>query len=159
MRKISTDMHYKICFLSEQGHSQANISRRTGVSRCAEQAFLKKMLETGKVEDRKRSGRPKKLTRRDEHYLRVMALKNRTSSSTEHAANLALHSFTVRRALIRNNLHGWVATRNPLLRKDNKSRYFYAKKSIKLWDLANGSKYCGAISQNLKSSVQIEGSM
>ena len=63
--------------LREQGHSQAEIALQTGVSRCGVQAILKKQQKTGKVEDRKRSGRPRKRTKKDGTYLKITSLRNR----------------------------------------------------------------------------------
>ena len=49
-----------VVILHQQGLSQTKISKKTGVSRCAVQALLKKHKEMGNVEDRRRSGRPRK---------------------------------------------------------------------------------------------------
>ena len=67
--------------LLEQGKSQAEILRRTGVSRCGIQALLKKHHETGQVEDQPRSGRPRKLSKSDEKYLKVTSLIERKKTS------------------------------------------------------------------------------
>ena len=40
-------------------------------------ALLKKHQETGQVEDKPRSGRPRKLTNSDEKYLKVTSLRER----------------------------------------------------------------------------------
>ncbi|KAJ4445247.1 hypothetical protein ANN_07048 [Periplaneta americana] len=87
-------MTYKICFLSEQCHCQASIARQTGVSRCAVQEILREKLQLGTVDDRKRTGRPKKLTARDEQYLKVTALRSRTASSAQLATELSENSNT-----------------------------------------------------------------
>ena len=63
MGKISTAMRRRVGILHEQGHSQAKISCRTGLSRCGIQALLKKHKETGQVEDKRRCGRSRKLTK------------------------------------------------------------------------------------------------
>ena len=62
MARLSTATRHKVVILHQQGLSQAEISRQTGVSRCAVQAVLKKHKERGSVEDRRCSGRPRKLT-------------------------------------------------------------------------------------------------
>ena len=67
--------------LLEQGKSQSEILRRTGVSRCGIQALLKKHHETGQVEDQPRSGRPRKLSKSDEKYLKVTSLIERKKTS------------------------------------------------------------------------------
>ena len=84
--------------------------------------------ETGQVEDKRRCGRPRKLTKGDEIYLKINSLQDRKKSSIAIAADLAhstgrqVHPFTVRRALILNGLHGRVAKQNQLLRKANKTK-------------------------------------
>ena len=89
MTKISIATRHRVVILHEQGHSQAEIARQTGVSRCGVQAILKKQQKTGKVEDRKRSGRPRKLTKKDETYLKITYLRNRRKTSLDLAAELA----------------------------------------------------------------------
>ena len=66
MTKISVASRHRVVILHEQGHSRAEIARQTGVSRRGVQAILMKQQKTGKVEDRKRSGRSWELTKNDE---------------------------------------------------------------------------------------------
>ena len=77
MTKVSIATRHRVVILLEQGHSQAEIARHTGVSRCGVREILKKQQKTGKVEDKKRSGRPRKLTKKDETYLKINSLRNR----------------------------------------------------------------------------------
>ena len=62
--------------------------------------------------ENKRSGKPRKLTKGDEKYLKINSLRDRKKSSKAIAADFAhstgrqVHPSTVRRALIRNGLHG-----------------------------------------------------
>ena len=67
--------------LQEEGHSQAEIARQTGVSRCSVGAILMKQQKTRKGEDRKRSERPWKLAKKDNTYLKVTSLRNRRKSA------------------------------------------------------------------------------
>ena len=73
----SDQFFFTASVLHEQEKSQAKISRQTGVSRCGIQALLKKHQETGQVEDKPRSGWPRKLTNSDEKYLKVTSLRDR----------------------------------------------------------------------------------
>ena len=52
----------KIIILHQQSHSQREISKQTGYSRCGIQAVIKKCEESGEVKDKKRTGRPRKLS-------------------------------------------------------------------------------------------------
>ena len=80
------------------------------------------------MEDKPRSGRPRKLTKSDEKYLKVTSLRDRKKTSRALTAQLVqtsgtqVHSSTIRRTLIRNGHHGRVAVRKPLLRKGNKTK-------------------------------------
>ena len=123
-----TVTRHRVVILLEQGKSQAEILRRTGVSRCGIQALLKKHHETGQVEDQPRSGRPRKLSKSDEKYLNVTSLIERTKykqgSCCTTCSNFGtqVHLSTIRRTLVRNGLHSRVAVRKPLLRKGNKTK-------------------------------------
>ncbi|MGH0115834.1 UNVERIFIED_CONTAM: hypothetical protein FKN15_054190 [Acipenser sinensis] len=105
MARLSTATRHKVVLLHQQGLSQAEISRQTGVSRCAVQALLKKHKETGNVEHRRRSGRPRKLTAADERHIMLTSLRNRKMSSSAISSELAensgtlVHPSTVRRSL------------------------------------------------------------
>ena len=61
MPKITELDRHKIILLHQQGHSQREINKQTGHSRCGIQAVRKKFEESGEVKDKKRTGRPRKL--------------------------------------------------------------------------------------------------
>ena len=98
MGKILTVTRRRVVILLEQGKSQAEISRQTGVSRCGIQALVKKHQETGQVEDKPRSGRPRKLKKSDEKYLKVTSLiereKNKYMALAAHLAQTSGHKYT-----------------------------------------------------------------
>ena len=66
MPKISINDRNRIIVLYEEGYSQVNIAKRVNRSRTSVQKIVKKYNETGDVVDKKKSGRPKKLSLRDE---------------------------------------------------------------------------------------------
>ena len=80
------------------------------------------------MKDKRRSGRLRKLRKGDKKYHKINSLRDRKKSSKAIAADFAhstgrqVHPSTVRRAPIRNGLHGRVAKRKPLLRKANKTK-------------------------------------
>lgn len=112
MAKVSVETRHKVVSLRQQGLSQVEIARQTGVSRCAVQALLQKHKETGTVEDQKRSGRPRKLSKADERLIKLTLLRDRKMSSSAITSELAVtsgtlvHPSTVRRSLARSGLHG-----------------------------------------------------
>ncbi|MGH0149378.1 UNVERIFIED_CONTAM: hypothetical protein FKN15_016568 [Acipenser sinensis] len=95
MARLSTATRHKVVILHQQGLSQAEISRQTGVSRCAVQALLKKHKETGNVEDRRRSGWLRKLTAADEIHIMLTSLRIRKMSSSAISSELAENSGTL----------------------------------------------------------------
>ncbi|KAM3911575.1 uncharacterized protein RB166_020172 isoform 1-T2 [Leptodactylus fuscus] len=126
MARLSAATRHKIVTLRQQGLSQSKISKQTGVSRCAVQALLKKHQETGNVEDRTRSGRPRKLTAADEMHIVLTSLQNRKKSSSAIRLELAetsgtlVHPSTVRRSLARSGLYGGVTAKRPDLQHAKK---------------------------------------
>ncbi|XP_044130794.1 zinc finger protein 174-like isoform X3 [Bufo gargarizans] len=128
MRRLSTATREKVVTLHQQGLSQSKIAKQTGVSRCAVQALLKKHKETGNIEDRRRSGRPRKLSAADERRIMLTCLQNRKMSSSAISSELAetigtqVHPSTVRRSLARSGLHGGIAAKKPDLQHGNKAK-------------------------------------
>ena len=70
MPKITEFERHNIITLHQQGHSQRKIRKQTGYSRCGIQAVIKTFEESGEVKDKKRTGRPGKLSKSDEKFLR-----------------------------------------------------------------------------------------
>ncbi|KAJ8381198.1 hypothetical protein SKAU_G00019760 [Synaphobranchus kaupii] len=87
-----------------------------------------KHKETGNVEDRKRSGRPRKLSAADERHIMLTSLCNRKMSSSAISSELVetsgtqVHPSTVWRSLVRSGLHGRIAAKKPYLRRGNKAK-------------------------------------
>ncbi|XP_069625575.1 farnesyl pyrophosphate synthase-like isoform X5 [Ranitomeya imitator] len=140
MRRLSIETRHQVIMLHQQGLSQAKISKQTAVSRCAVQALLKKHQEMGNVEDRRRSGRPRKLSAADETQIMLTSLLNQKMSSSAISLELAatsgiqLHPSTVRRILSR---RGRVGSKKPSIRDGNKSKQVdYAEKEED-WNLSS----------------------
>ena len=98
------------------------------------QCALKIFEETGQVEDKRRSVRPKKLSTANEQHLKVMSLRKRKKSSKyltqdlRDASGPSADPSTVIPSLIRNGLHRRVAVKKPSLGKENReTRLSYAK--------------------------------
>lgn len=128
MAKISDYVRHQIIFLHQEGKSLQEIAKKTKASVTGIRNVIKKFNETGSVSDRKRSGRPTKLKKDDEKYLRVRSLRDRYRTSGEltedlhSATGTSVDSSTVRRSLRRMGLRGCVAIKKPLLRKGNRQK-------------------------------------
>ena len=98
--------------------SQAKISKILKVSRCT--------VQKRDIKNMKKSGRRTKSTKSDCKYLSITSLRNRTKSCQELGSDLAqtygtqVHSSTIRRALMKEDLYCWVARRKPYLRQGNR---------------------------------------
>lgn len=79
MPRRSTANRNKIVILHQEGYSQVQIANRVKCSRHAVQQTLKKFQETSDVIDRSKSGRRKKLSHADDHFLKRTALRDRKS--------------------------------------------------------------------------------
>ena len=107
MPKISINVRNRIIVLHEEGYSQVYIAKRVNCSRVSVQKIEKIYNETGDVADKKKSGRPKKLSQRDEQFLKITALRNYKKVSAElvqdlkSASGTLVHASTVRRSLIK----------------------------------------------------------
>ena len=71
-----------------QGESQASICRRTGVLRCPFQSLLARYQETGRVHDRPKNGRRRKLSQRDKRHHVVTSLRDRKKSISSTICDL-----------------------------------------------------------------------
>ena len=154
MTRLSTATRHNVVILHQQGLSQTKISKQTGVSRCAVQALLKKHKETGNVEDRRRSGRPRKLNAADEKHIKLISLRNRKMSSSVISSELAetsgtqVHTSTVRRSLARSGLHGRVAAKKLYPDMETRPSDSTKHENIETGVQKHGSRCSGLMSQN-----------
>ena len=137
MPKISINDRNRIIVLHEEGYSQVNIAKRVNCSRASVQKIVKKYNETGDIVDKKKSGRPNKLSLRDEQFLKITALRNRKKVSAElvqdlkRASGTLVHASTVRRSLIKS--YFIKSIKKPLLRKGNKEKRLKFAREHKKW--------------------------
>ncbi len=100
--KASTSIfyYYNNLDLHKEGKTLSEIARITRFSRCGIQSIINKYRETSSVIDKPRTGRPKKLSNKDEQYLKIISLRNRKTSvelTTELAegTGVVVHPSTV----------------------------------------------------------------
>ena len=98
------------------------------VFRCTVQEIIKKKIETWDIENKKKSGRSTKSSKSNGKYLKKTSLRNKTKSCQELGSDLAqtshtqVHSSTIRRALVKEDLHDRVAKRKPNLKQGNRQK-------------------------------------
>lgn len=114
--------------------SGREVSRRLGVSHSVIQRLQARFQATGSAEERPRSGRPRCTTRRDDRYLQLLTLRNRTITrraligNLRTAANVTVSRRTVSRRLHAVNLHSRrAAVRLPLTPRHRRARMTFCR--------------------------------
>jgi transposase len=141
-RELTQVERGKIIGFYESGQSYKQISDNIGCNKSTVCRIVKRFLSEGEITKRKRSGRPKLLSEKEEAFLAKRSLRD--PKKTLHLLTEEVNQYrkfrvsktTVRRALIDQDLKGRVAARKPLLRTQNvKKRLDYAIKH-KNWSVA-----------------------
>lgn len=140
-RELNIETRARICFLREMNVSNREIARQLNISECCVRRTIKRKEETGGLESRKRSGRPRSMTERDEQYIRVISLRNRRLTAPQITAEFNLQRrqpvsvSTVKRRLIKAGLKGRIAVRKPRLSTIHKRKRLNWAKAHANWSL------------------------
>jgi len=120
-RELSEHQRKLIIFLKKQGKNQKEIAKTVKCSRCAVQTAIKRFEETGLHLNKKRLGRKRLTTKREDRKLIRESLKNRKKTSSELAAAFAeetgrsISARTARRRHVEGGLKGCKARKKPWL--------------------------------------------
>lgn len=139
--EISIEKRAQIVILRQTNLSYRKIAGMIGVSIKGVHTVLKRYAETQSNADRKRSGRPRKTTRRDDTFIQTTSKRDRfkTAPDIRAEANAFLPQpisiTTVRRRLKEAGLNGRVAKRKPLLRAVNKQKRLEFAKKHRNWTI------------------------
>ena len=100
-KNISINVRSQMVLLANMNWSHAAIASKLGTSKSAVTKSLKRVLETGKLKDRFRSGRPKKTTNYYDRIVGRYVKYNPHTTSTEIAGKFPsdLSTRTIRRRL------------------------------------------------------------
>nr|KAG5707101.1 hypothetical protein BaRGS_011812 [Batillaria attramentaria] len=108
--------------------------RRLGVSHSVIQRLHERFQATGSADERPRSGRPRTTNRRNDRYLQLVALRDRTvtartlRSNLRTATNIIISQDTVERRLHEVDLHSRVpAVRMPLTPRHRRARMAFCR--------------------------------
>lgn len=99
MPRLSEDQRNQAIGMLRAGVSVALVSRAFGCSRQTIFSLRNRYLQTGRVQDRQRSGRPRVTTRRRDNYIRLTHLRRRFLPATDTARALGITAQTVRNRL------------------------------------------------------------
>lgn len=142
--EIPSTIREKIIFLHESGKSYREIGRNVKLGFSTVRYIIKRFLETGKTENKQRSGRPKKLTVRERQTVIRDAQKNPFASAQSISAQVAtsfgkiVHPQTIRNVLHSANIHGRAARKKPFISEKNRLKRLefakaYITKPMEFW--------------------------
>ena len=114
------------------------------------QKILKKAKECGSVADKTRSGRPKKVNKRQKRQIRRILLENRRQTVNQikakynlyYAGNNKVCRETITKILVGMNLRSRSAVKKPLLNIRQRAARMAWAKLLKHWDYRRWSKVC-----------------
>jgi len=145
---VSDAVRNRIVGMSLAGSKACKIALTLQVHKSTVSRILRLYEETGSVERKMSSGRPRKLNDRDERSLVSVITKDRRANLSEIANSLPtkVSTATVRRTLRRLRIFSRFAVIKPHLTvKHKKARLEFAKK-YKHWTLMIGRRWCGPTS-------------
>lgn len=143
-KEISVDVRNLVIKHRKEKKSYGEISKILNLSRATVQTIVKNFENSGYTEDKPRSGRPMKLSRRDVSFIIREVDKNPKVTApklAEHIANISqksIHPRTIQRTLKDNGFRRRTPRKKPLLsEKNRKLRLEFAKehkeKGIDFW--------------------------
>ena len=145
-RRLDHDTRIKIAVLREEGYSTTQIANRVKCSQSAVSKTLTRLKETGSVDDRKRSGRPRISNPREDRALVCISLNDRKLTSPqlkrewEETCGVVCSASTIRKRLDGAGLYGRVAKKKPLLTDRHKEiRLKWAQERV-YWSLTDWHK-------------------
>ena len=118
----------EIWTLHNLGFSNREIGRRLSISESCVRKTIKRKVETGSFCVRKRVGRPRSTTKKEDKYIVINSLRNRRRTAPDLADDFNEHhttkisTMTVKRRLLEVGLRGRVAVKKPLLTTVHKQK-------------------------------------
>lgn len=145
MGKVTLETKWSIVTLARENLPSRAIAARLGCAQRTVAAIVKRFKETGSIERKKGSGRPRKTTIVEDHFIRLQCLRNRFKTSVELKADLyrarrtEISSRTVRRRLVTIGLPARRPVVKPALTAfARQNRLCWAREHIKwtdeMWD-------------------------
>ena len=145
-KEYSNDIKNAVIAALQCGTSQAEVARSFKLSRQLVSAWNKAYNKRKSVENKPRSGRPKKTTSKEDRLIKKLSTSDVRKSAVQiknelqENYDLAIHVSTVKRRLKEFGLHGRRPTKKPLISaKNRKLRLAFAKK-FRSWTSSEWSK-------------------
>lgn len=127
-RELSAEIRALIIAYHKSGTSNRQIAKKMKIPHATVDYNIKKYRESGSFLNKRRSGRPRATTSADDRRIVVTSKLNRRKTAPEITAELnvgrpkPVSVSTVKRRLQKAGLHGRIAMKKPLLRKQNKQK-------------------------------------
>jgi transposase len=87
-KDVSSETRQSILVLRNEGYSTREIAKKLKISYNAMYYSLHRKAQTGSIQNRKRSERPRCTTEQEDKYIRVSSLRNRCLTGPQVAASL-----------------------------------------------------------------------
>ena len=134
-KELSEGIRGQIIALSNKGFLQRKIAAKIKWSKGAVQRTLERFRDTGSYSTKRRSGRPRATTLKEDQYIKTTSLRDRTATAgniqsiVNASQEKSISRSTVKRRLVEHGLNGRVAASKPLLKSQNKQkRLLWARK-------------------------------
>ena len=148
--------------LHEEGLSSRQIARRVHKSPAGVATLLQKLRQTGSVRDRRRTGRPRVTTARDNRNLCMMSLRDRKKTAVKlhqewtNGDAVTASVRTTRRRLLDHGLRSCKARKKPLIKPDQKrKRLAWARRHKN--GLRDSGTVCYGLTNPVSSCLQLQG--
>ena len=121
MTRLSNHERSRAIGMLETGKSQKWVAQRLQCTQSTISKLVRRLADTGRVEDRPRSGRPRETTAADDRWIRLQHLRHRTRFATTTALdtlgrrNIPVCANTVRRRLMAAGLSSRRPFKGPVL--------------------------------------------
>ena len=135
--QINLEKRIEIWTLHNLSFSNREIGRRLSISESCVRKTIKRKVETWSFCDRKRVGRPRSTTKKEDKYIVVNSLRNRRRTATDLAADFnerhttKISTTTVKRRLLEVGLRRRVAVKKPRLTTVHKQKRLVLAKEHK----------------------------
>ena len=140
-KQISAETRGVIEFLLSEGRPYREIAHKAGCSIKGVQGVFNRLKVTGNSACKKRSGRTRKSTKRDDRVLTRLCLTDRHLNSTQLArewkesTGVIVSTSTVRKRLLENNLKACKPRKKPLLTAQQRKRRLAWARQHKDWSV------------------------
>ena len=136
---LTIEKQSRICLLSEQGYSTRQIGSIEGVGNKTVARIVAKKKETGSLENKAKSGRPRILQKPDERrILRLITSKEcKTAVDIQRKLhsdyNIQISADIVRAVLKRNGFKAYIRAKKPFLKKEHQQKRLKFAQTYKDW--------------------------